>query len=58
MSVPKVVILIFGSGKLVCTFSSHWLLKQKGAKSEEEVHEAVDILIKELKEIGAAEEPK
>ncbi len=45
MSIPKVVILIFGSGKLVCT----------GAKSEEEVHEAVDLLIKELKEIGAAE---
>jgi len=33
---------------LVCT----------GAKSEQEVHTAVDILIKELKEIGAAEEPK
>jgi len=48
MAVPKVVILIFGSGKLVCT----------GAKSEEEVHKAVDILIDELKEIGAAEEPK
>ena len=48
MAVPKVVILIFGSGKLVCT----------GAKSEEQIHEAVDILVKELKEIGATEEPK
>lgn len=48
MAVPKVVILIFGSGKLVCT----------GAKSEAQIHEAVDILVKELKEIGATEEPK
>jgi len=48
MAKPKVVILIFGSGKLVCT----------GAKSEEDVHVAVDILVKELKEIGATEPPK
>ncbi len=34
------------------------LLKQNGAKSEEQIHEAVDILVKELKEIGATEEPK
>ncbi|MDH5636560.1 MAG: TATA-box-binding protein, partial [Candidatus Bathyarchaeota archaeon] len=40
MDEPKVVILIFASGKLVCT----------GAKKEEDVHEAVDKLHKKLEE--------
>ena len=40
MDEPKVVILIFASGKLVCT----------GAKKEEDVHEAVSKLHKKLEE--------
>jgi transcription initiation factor TFIID TATA-box-binding protein len=40
MDDPKVVILLFASGKLVCT----------GAKKEEEVHRAVAILQKTLEE--------
>jgi len=40
MDKPKVVILLFASGKLVCT----------GATKEEDVHEAVDKLHKKLKE--------
>jgi transcription initiation factor TFIID TATA-box-binding protein len=39
---PKVVILIFASGKLVCT----------GAKKEEDVHEAITKLHKKLEEDG------
>ena len=42
MDVPKVVILLFASGKLVCT----------GAKKEEEVYTAVDKLHKRLREEG------
>lgn len=42
MSNPKVVILMFASGKLVCT----------GAKHEKEVYEAIDVLTKELNEKG------
>jgi transcription initiation factor TFIID TATA-box-binding protein len=40
MDEPKVVILLFASGKLVCT----------GAKKEEDVYEAVDKLHKKLEE--------
>ena len=40
MDVPKVVILLFASGKLVCT----------GAKQEEDVYEAVSKLHKTLEE--------
>lgn len=40
MNEPKVVILIFASGKLVCT----------GAKKEEEVYQAVKILHQELQD--------
>ncbi len=40
MDVPKVVILLFASGKLVCT----------GAKQEEDVYEAVSKLHKKLEE--------
>ena len=40
MDAPKVVILLFASGKLVCT----------GAKKEEDVYEAVDKLHKKLEE--------
>jgi transcription initiation factor TFIID TATA-box-binding protein len=40
MDEPKVVILLFASGKLVCT----------GATKEEDVHEAVDKLHKKLEE--------
>jgi transcription initiation factor TFIID TATA-box-binding protein len=40
MDKPKVVILLFTSGKLVCT----------GATKEEDVHEAVDKLHKKLEE--------
>jgi len=40
MDEPKVVILLFASGKLVCT----------GAKHEEDVYEAVDKLHKKLEE--------
>lgn len=39
---PKVVLLLFGSGKVVCT----------GAKKEEEILEAVSKLKKELEKIG------
>ena len=42
MDEPKVVILLFASGKLVCT----------GAKKEENVHEAVAKLHKKLEEEG------
>ena len=48
MSDPKVVLLIFSSGKVVCT----------GAKKEEEVRRAVDNIHKLLKEQGVLfEEP-
>jgi transcription initiation factor TFIID TATA-box-binding protein len=40
MDDPKVVILVFNSGKLVCT----------GAKREGEVHRAVTKLLKTLEE--------
>jgi len=40
MDEPKVVILLFASGKLVCT----------GARKEEDVHEAVSKLHKKLEE--------
>ncbi len=39
---PKVVMLFFGSGKVVCT----------GAKSVEELERAVDVVGKELKAAG------
>lgn len=42
MSDPRVVILIFGSGKIVCT----------GAKSEKDVAIAVNKLYQQLKEVG------
>ncbi|MGC8601185.1 MAG: TATA-box-binding protein [Thermoprotei archaeon] len=42
MNDPKVVLLIFGSGKMVCT----------GARSEEDVYRAVEKIYKRLKEIG------
>ncbi|RJS83985.1 TATA box-binding protein [Candidatus Bathyarchaeota archaeon] len=42
MEDPKVVFLIFSSGKLVCA----------GAKKEEEVYRAVDKLISILKDVG------
>lgn len=42
MKDPKVVILLFASGKIVCT----------GAKKEEEVYRAVEKLRKELEEKG------
>ncbi len=42
MGEPKVVILLFASGKLVCT----------GAKKEEDVYEAVTKLHKKLEEGG------
>jgi transcription initiation factor TFIID TATA-box-binding protein len=42
MSNPKVVILMFASGKLVCT----------GAKYEKEVYEATKILLNELIQKG------
>lgn len=42
---PKVVLLLFGSGKVVCT----------GAKKEEEIIEAVKILKNELRKIGMVE---
>ena len=50
MDVPKVVILLFASGKLVCT----------GAKHEEDVYEAVSKLHKKLEEEDLIyyEEPK
>lgn len=41
MREPKVVLLIFSSGKVVCT----------GAKKEEEVKEAVSKIYKKLKEL-------
>jgi transcription initiation factor TFIID TATA-box-binding protein len=40
MNDPKVVILVFASGNLVCT----------GAKKEEEVHRAIALLQKTLEE--------
>ena len=43
MSEPRVVLLIFGSGKMVIT----------GAKKEEEVYEAVNKIFEKLKRIGA-----
>ncbi len=42
MSSPKVVILMFASGKLVCT----------GAKYEREVYEAINKLTEELNKLG------
>jgi len=39
---PKTATLIFGSGKMVCT----------GGKSEKEVHKAVNIIIKDLRDAG------
>lgn len=43
MDIPKVVLLIFSSGKVVCT----------GARKEEEVKEAINKLYDKLNEIGA-----
>ncbi len=43
---PKVVLLLFGSGKVVCT----------GAKKKEEIVEAIKILKKDLKSIGLLSE--
>jgi transcription initiation factor TFIID TATA-box-binding protein len=40
--VPKVVVLLFGSGKLVCT----------GARKPEDVEAAVDKITEELKAAG------
>jgi len=48
MTKPKVVILVFGSGKIVCT----------GAKKEEHVREAVHKLYNQLKEIGVLYVPE
>jgi transcription initiation factor TFIID TATA-box-binding protein len=42
MNVPKVVLLLFGSGKLVCT----------GARKKEDVQEAVKEIAKELRQHG------
>ena len=42
MEVPKVVFLIFASGKIVCV----------GAKSEDDVQEAVKLLLEEIEELG------
>ncbi len=42
MTSPRVVLLIFGSGKIVCT----------GAKSERDVAEAVEKLYNQLRELG------
>ncbi len=42
IDVPKVVVLLFGSGKLVCT----------GAKKEEDVEAAVNKITEELKAAG------
>jgi len=42
LDVPKVVVLLFGSGKLVCT----------GAKKPEDVGAAVDKITEELKAAG------
>jgi len=42
MTDPRVVLLIFGSGKMVCT----------GARSEEDVYKAVEKIYNKLKEIG------
>jgi len=42
LSDPKIVMLFFGSGKVVCT----------GAKSIEDLERAVDIVGKELKAAG------
>ena len=42
---PKVAFLFFGSGKIVCT----------GARKVEDVHRALDIAYKKLKEIKAIE---
>ncbi|RLF54403.1 MAG: TATA-box-binding protein [Thermoplasmata archaeon] len=39
---PKVVALLFGSGKIVCT----------GARNEEEIREALDQIVKELTDSG------
>jgi len=42
MQNPKVVFLIFASGKIVCV----------GAKSEEDVQQAVQLLLEEIEELG------
>lgn len=39
---PKTATLIFSSGKMVCT----------GAKSEKEVHKAVNLILKDLQDVG------
>ncbi|MBS7251619.1 MAG: TATA-box-binding protein, partial [Candidatus Freyarchaeota archaeon] len=39
---PKTATLIFSSGKMVCT----------GAKSEKEVHKAVNLILKDLRDVG------
>ena len=43
MSEPKVVLLLFQSGKLVCT----------GAKKEEYVYQSIEIILDILREIDA-----
>ena len=42
IAVPKVVLLLFGSGKVVCT----------GAKKAEQIEEAIKILRRELRNVG------
>jgi transcription initiation factor TFIID TATA-box-binding protein len=42
LDVPKVVVLLFGSGKLVCT----------GARRPEDAEQAVDRITEELKALG------
>jgi transcription initiation factor TFIID TATA-box-binding protein len=46
MQTPKVVFLIFASGKIVCV----------GAKSETDVQDAVQQLLKEIEELGFSSE--
>ncbi|MFX1449241.1 MAG: TATA-box-binding protein [Promethearchaeota archaeon] len=46
MQVPKVVFLIFASGKIVCV----------GAKSETDVQQAVQQLLQEIEELGFSSE--
>ena len=48
MDSPKVVLLIFSSGKIVCT----------GAKKEAQVREAIDKIYKILKDLGALYEER
>jgi len=47
MNQPKVVLLLFASGKFVCT----------GARKEEQVHEAVNNLHKQLTDLKLLYQP-